>query len=334
MTIGIEQPGLFTTVQDLGRPGLQHAGVTPGGAMDAFALRAANLLVGNPDSAAGLEITLTGPELVFHEAATIAITGADLGVTLEGRTPPPWRAVGVPRGARLRFGAARRGCRAYVAIAGGIDVPAVLGGRGTHVRAAFGGLAGRALERGDVLPVGTRSPLAERIARTLLATDRDVRIAPWGLGHSLVASRAAGLVRMIPGPDFPQLGKESLDALREEPFTLASNSDRMGLRFEGRALHLARHEEQLSAPVAFGTIQLPPDGHPIVLMADRQTTGGYPRLGEVVTVDLGVLAQARPGDEVRFQDISLTDAQRLDRERERDLRQARREIELRHQTDR
>lgn len=331
MSIRVAHPGFFTTVQDLGRYGHQSDGVSPAGAMDVFALRAANMLVGNGDDAAGLEIVLGGPALVFEADTLIALAGGDLGAHISGRSIAPWRPVLAPRGAELTFLGARAGCRAYLAVGGGLDVPAVLGSRSTYTRAGFGGYRGRPLERGDVLPLLEPDVLSQKIFAHLLPGESGPGIARWGLGQSLrPAYSGAPLVRVIPGAHAVALTDASRTALWRESFRLSPNSDRMGLRLEGPALDLFDRVEVLSEAVAFGTIQLPADGNPIVLMADRQTTGGYPRLGEVASVDLPLLAQLCPGDFVRFRQVSLAEAQALYLDREQDLRQGRREIELRH----
>ena len=271
--------------------------------MDDVALRIANLLVGNADSAAGLEITLDGPVLRLERDATIAIGGADLDARVGDAMLPPWRAVHVPAGTELRFGEPRDGCRAYLAIAGGIDVPPVLGSRGTYVRAAIGGHEGRALRRGDVLPLGTAPA---------------TRVRPRRLAREMQPAYG-DMVRLVAGPQLDALAPGARARLFDAPFTVSARSDRMGFRLDGATLALSAPMELLSAGVAMGTVQLPPDGAPIVLMADRQTTGGYPRLGEVATVDLPSLAQRRPGDVVRFAEVSLAEAQRLYLARERAL---------------
>jgi antagonist of KipI len=321
--------GLQTTVQDLGRPSSQRQGVPAGGAMDRTALRAGNILVGNDEGAAGLEAALIGPTLAFDRPTLIAITGADLVATVEHEPLPAWHAALVQAGAVLRFGAPARGCRAYIALAGGLDVPLLFGSRSTYLRAEFGGLDGRALRAGDALNLGSPSALSREIAASLRATSQ-VSIARWSIG-STVRPRFAddALVRVIPGAHASALSDQSRDQLFAARFRVSASSDRMGYRLEGPPLSLASPIELLSEAVAFGTIQLPPGGAPIVLMADRQTTGGYPRIGEVASIDLPLVAQLKPGDHVRFRPISLRDAQRLYLAREQELAEARLAIALR-----
>jgi antagonist of KipI len=341
----VAHPGALVTVQDRGRPGRQGEGVPAGGAMDEVALRAANPLVGNAEGDAALEIALLGPTLAFDAPALVAVAGADLGAEVDGRALPPWRAARLPRGATLRFRGARAGCHAYLAIAGGVDVPAVLGGRGTLLRAALGGVEGRALRRGDALRWGAPSALAARLAARLAASLGDgdaVAVAPWGAGPSVRPAYApphrVASVRLIAGAHADALAPAARDALfGGGEFRVSPQSDRMGYRLDGPhgadgglpPLALAAPLELLSEGVAFGTVQLPPGGAPIVLMADRQTTGGYPRVGEVATVDLPVVAQLRPGDALRFRAVDVGEAQALYLARERDLAQLARAVALR-----
>lgn len=331
MTIRVEQPGMLTTVQDLGRRGHQQEGVPVGGAMDHLAHRVANVLVGNDDGAATLEITLLGPGLTFSSDTLIAIGGADLGAHAGDVELPPWRAAWLPAATRLEFSASRTGCRAYLAVAGGIDVPVVLGSRSTFVRGAFGGLTGRALRRGDVLPIGQPGMRSQRIGAAVQHDSNMVSLAHWSASRVLrPAYRDSALVHLLSDAHTPLLTNDSREELFSSEFRVARESDRMGFRLEGPALELSEPVELLSEGVAFGTVQLPPGGAPIILMADRQTTGGYPRLGGVPSVDMPLVAQLRPGDRLRFQPISLREAQAMYLARERDLAQARTAIALRH----
>jgi antagonist of KipI len=234
----------------------------------------------------------------------IAVCGADFGVRLDGAVVSPWRAASVSAGATLEMAAAASGCRACIAFRGGIAVPEVLGSRSTYLPGAFGGHEGRALRSGDRLPLGASNTGAPRDHRARL------------LAPSLVPVYS-GTLRVIAGRDAPRLTASGRAHFWGEPFAISPQSDRMGYRLEGPQLELDAQREVLSAGVSMGTIQLPPGGTPILLMADRQTTGGYPVLGHVASVDLGSAAQLRPGDAVRFEEISLGAAQRLYLERER-----------------
>jgi antagonist of KipI len=330
VTIRIVTGGLRTTVQDLGRVGHQSSGVPVGGAMDRIALRIGNMLVGNDDGAAALEAALIGPAIAFEQPALIALTGADLDASINGMPVPAWHPIFVPQRATLRFGQPRVGCHAYVSIAGGIDVPPVFGSRSTYLRASFGGHEGRALRSGDTLQLGAPSPLADHIVRPLRESGAAPVVARWSVGGSLRPQYGDDpTVRVVAGAHIDSLDDEARERFLGATFRVSSSSDRMGYRLEGVELALTAPVELLSEAVAFGTVQLPPGGAPIVLMADRQTTGGYPRIGEVVSVDLPLIAQLKPGDRLRFRLISLDDAQRLYLDREQELAQARFGISLR-----
>ena len=299
MSVRVIRPGLLTTVQDLGRYGHQHEGVSVGGAMDGPALRLANALVGNTEGAAGLEVTIMGPTLEFQDDVVISITGADLSAKLDHHPIPQLRALKVSAGAQLTFGERVNGCRAYIAFRGGIDVPVVLGSRSTYLRARLGGFSGRPLAKGDVIFIGEPESQVRSITPAI------VMPAP---------PRNEVTIRAMRGRHFDQLTTASGAALFSadaDAFRISAQSDRMGYRLEGSAITMQRAVEIVSEPVAFGTVQLPPGGNPIILMADRQTTGGYPRILQVASVDLPLLAQAAPGTRVRFSEISLDEAQSL-----------------------
>jgi antagonist of KipI len=333
VTLRIVGAGLQTTVQDLGRPDHQRDGVPGGGAMDRSALRVGNALVGNDGGAAGLEATLIGPAITFDDPTLIAVTGGDLDPTIDGTPAPMWRAMCVPRGATLRFGRPKVGCRAYVAFAGGIDVPLIFGSRSTYLRAQFGGHEGRALRVGDVLRTEDPSHLSQQIASSVRVEHEDgaLAVASWSAGHTLrMRYSSEPIVRLIAGAHAELLAAPSRTKLFSAVFSISSSSDRMGYRLEGVELPLRGPVELLSEGVAFGTMQLPPDGMPIVLMADRQTTGGYPRIGEVASVDLPLVAQLKPGDRLRFRPVSVDEAQQAYLLHEQDLAQARVAIMLRH----
>ena len=318
MTLEVIRPGLLTTVQDLGRRSHQHEGVPEGGAMDSYAARLANLLLGNDEGAAVLEITLTGPLLRFAHPARVAITGASFDAQLDGEPMAPWRAVRADAGSMLDVRSAHGGCRGYLAIEGGIDVPLVLGSRSTYLPAVFGGLEGRALRAGDRLSSG--SALAAGLQGEGHGAGRAV-------AASLRPSYGTGL-RLIAGEDCPRAGSSEYALLFEHEYRVSDRSDRMGYRLEGASIEAPVAAERLSAPVTMGTLQLPPGGSAILLMADRQTTGGYPVLGQVATVDLGSAAQLRPGQMIRFTEVSTEEAQRLYLERERWLVALRRALAL------
>jgi 5-oxoprolinase (ATP-hydrolysing) subunit C len=286
MTIRVLHGGALTTVQDLGRNGWRHLGVAHAGALDPVQAALANRLVGNAPDTAVLELTLSGPTLEIAQPVRIAICGAMIDARFEDtRTQqhavPCGRPVTLPAGT-LKFGAIRNGLRVWLAVAGGIDVPRVLGSRSTDLRGGFGGIDGRALRAGDTLPLGAHTAIH---ARTMTAPS-------WWIALD-DAALSSSAIRFVP--------RDTLEAhaLTERAWTVDPRSNRQGLRCAGEAMPSA-FAESLSAPVAPGTIQLPPDGQPIVLLADAQTVGGYSRLGHVIAADLPRLAQLRAGDPLRF----------------------------------
>lgn len=311
-------PGLLTTVQDLGRTGLQSRGIGPGGAIDPLSLRMANVLVGNAPGAAALELTIAGPALRLEADALVAIVGAPMDPAIDGAPLSDGRATLVRAGSELVFGQCATGCRAYLAVAGGLDVPEVLGSRSTSLRGHFGGLDGRALRAGDTLGIGAPSPEARRVMARL-STSGARWVADGARLWREVAARPRpdAPLRLMPGAESAALDEASRATLFAAPYRIASRSDRMGCRLDGPALALASRRELTSEAVTWGTVQLPPDGQPIILLADRQTTGGYPVIGHVATVDLPALAQRRPGDPVRFAAVTHAEAERLLLERER-----------------
>ncbi len=295
MEVSVIRAGMLTTVQDLGRTGHRAAGVPLCGAMDSLALRVANFLVGNPENTAGIEFTLAGPELVFSADALVAIGGGEFGAL------PSWKPLEIRAGDTLKIGHAHRGCRGCLAVAGGFTLAPVLGSCSTFLRGGFGGWKGRAFRDGDVLEA------ADVIRRTTGQWHIDERILP--------AYSAAPELRLVPGAQADDFGGEFFST----EFEVSSQSDRMGVRLKGPALTRRTTDGVPSATVVPGTIQVPPDGQPIVLMADAQTIGGYPQIAHVISVDLPLVAQVRPGDTVRFRKVTLAEAHELLLARERTL---------------
>jgi antagonist of KipI len=289
--------GWLTTVQDLGRYGYQQYGVPIAGAMDRFSAIVANRLVGNSDYAAALELTLKGPELQFEENSVIAITGADLSPTINGSSVPLWESVAIQRGSRLSFGTKRAGSRAYLAIAGGIDVPLVLGSRSTHCASETGGFQGRPLKPGDILCGGNPWKLVDRLIGTRLPD----RLLP--------RYERSMTLRIIPGPQQDFFVKQSLAVLTEATYTVSPQSDRMGYRLSGPNIIHKGSMPFISDGTAMGALQVPSDGQPICLMADRQTTGGYPKIAVVISTDLPLAAQLAPGDSITFALCTVAEAQ-------------------------
>lgn len=306
----VVKAGMLTTVQDLGRPGLQEFGVPEGGAMDRLASRLANILVGNPESAAVLECTLRGPVVRFATQVEVAITGA------RPRGLPWGRPFSLAAGETLSLENLEEGARACLAVRGGFEVPAVLGSRAAYLRSGLPGWAGRALAAGDVLPLGAERGVERR-----------------GKGTWFVSSssfhRSGNEVRVMRGPQADRFGPEAWMLLQEGLYRLTSRSDRMGLRFSGPELKRESETELVSQGVAAGTVQVPADGQPIVLMADRQTIGGYPQIATVISVDLPKLAQLLPGAEVRFSLVTTAEARDLAVKRQRELARLRVALEER-----
>ena len=300
------KPGMLSTFQDLGRFGQQHLGVSVAGAMDQRAHRLANVLVGNDPALATLEITLTGPTLRFTKPCCLALCGADLSATLNGQPLVLNRPIVVRAKDELSFGVRQHGTRAYLAVHGGFALEPVLGSTSTYLRSAMGGWHGRALRRDDEIPL--LRPLKNKGLE-------DLAMDLWSLKIYLPAALSEPrqtFVRLIKGQQWDEFTPESCVALLTEPYRISPDSERMGYRLQGASLLMTTPRQMISEGTTFGTIQVPAGGQPIILMADRQTTGGYPKMAYVASVDLPRLAQMGPGDIVSFKAISLEQAQALD----------------------
>jgi antagonist of KipI len=284
--------GPLTTVQDLGRNGHLRVGIPPSGPMDRDAFVLANRLVGNSDGAAGLECTLMGPRLELSDARWVAVTGADVPVMVDGAEQPTWAAFPVRRGGVLKIGAARSGVRAYVAIAGGLDTPPVLGSRATYLRGALGGINGRALRKNDTLPLGAAAVAGARRVRP-------DRIPTYGGEPALDT---------ILGPQDDRFSASGIAALFDGPYEMLPQSDRMGARFKGARIEHTRGHDIISDGIAPGAIQVIGDGQPIVLLVDRQTAGGYTKIGAVCSYEIGRVGQLKPGQRLRFRRVTVTEA--------------------------
>lgn len=293
--IFVERPGLQTTVQDLGRWGFQAFGVSVSGAMDCGAHRLANALVGNARGAASLEVTLVGPSLLFDDDRVVAVAGAEFDITVDRQSLPMNAPVVVRAGDRVTFGRRRSGARAYLAVSGGVDTPPVFGSRSTHVPGRMGGFEGRPLASGDRIPIGPRSARSfparqKRSPATAAFVERPSRL------------------RFVAGHHLGRFAPESLAELAGSQFVVAKDSNRMGYRLDGPALGPRGGADIISEATPIGLLQVPASGQPILLMADRQTSGGYAQLGVVITADLGIAAQLAPGDTVSFGMCSQADA--------------------------
>ena len=291
--IKVINAGLMTTVQDNGRWGYQAFGMPVAGAMDRLAFKVANLLLGNDENEAALEFTMMGGEYEFTGAALVAITGADMSVTLDGQPVENWSSFEVSAGSKLNFAFAKSGCRAYLAVKGGLDLPLVLGSRATYTRAKVGGLEGRALKVGDVINFLGKATGGK----------------PVKLAEEFIPQMPNEVsIRALLGPQDEDFTAAGISTLFADVYTITNEADRMGYRMEGAVIEHATKPDIVSDALCQGAIQVPGHGMPIVMMADRQTTGGYTKIGSVISSDLRILAQAKPGDKVRFVQVSDEEA--------------------------
>jgi antagonist of KipI len=310
MNVIVERAGFLTSVQDLGRTGYREFGVSSGGALDSFGLRVANLLVGNDEGAAGLEITLGGLQLRFEDERLVAWCGGEFDVRIGSKALPVGHAAHMQAGERLKFGRPQIGCRSWLAVSGGIDVPRTLGSDSTDLRAGFGGYQGRTLRDRDILSLHAWP------GSSIPATGVSSRTAP----HDWVSpAKPRPILRFIRGVDWPRFDDLTIQRFTDHEFVVSPDSDRMGVRLDGPELKRADEGDLISEAVAPGTIQVPPSGKPILLLGDCQTIGGYPKIANVIAVDLDIAAQLRAGDQVHFSEVSMADAHRLLLERERQL---------------
>jgi biotin-dependent carboxylase-like uncharacterized protein len=300
--VTVVKPGMLTTVQDLGRRGYQGVGVPVAGAMDLYSHRLANQMLGNDPSAAALEITLLGPELVVEGDLTCATTGADISLTVDGKPAPMNEPFRVRSGARLRWGTRIAGARQTFAVAGGFDVAATLGSRATHLASRMGPFGGRALRAGDVLPVGN-APGGRALA-----------------GHALDIPAGGAHLRVLPAVHRDRFTDDAWGLLVHARFTVSPQSNRMGYRLDGPLLDHLRGADILSEAMPYGAIQVPSSGQPILLLADRATTGGYATIANVISADLPIAGQLAPGDWVQFDPVNREDAIAALRRREAALR--------------
>ncbi len=299
----VQDAGPLTTVQDLGRFGHLRVGIPTSGPMDHEAFVLANRLVGNPDNAAGLECTLIGPRVEFTDDRLVAVTGAAMTPTLNGDAVPAWQGLRVKAGDVLRLAAAKSGVRAYLAVAGGLETPLILGSRSTYVRGRLGGVEGRALRRGDRLPLGSVSAARPR------------RVRP----DRIPAYPGDAELAVVLGPQDDRFTAAGIAAFLEGPYEMLPQSDRMGARLKGPFIEHTRGHDIVSDGVPMGGIQVIGEGQPIVLLADRQSAGGYTKIGTVCSFDLGRIAQVKPGGRLRFHRVTVTEAHAMLRDRRRTL---------------
>ena len=296
MSILVLNKGWLATVQDLGRPGYAQYGINRSGAMDPLALQVGNFLVGNEGSAAALEICFPASGFLFLESTLMVLAGADFGARISGKTIRPYQPVWVAAGTELHFQHKHWGHYAYLCVQGGFDLKPWLNSQSTNLKATQGGWQGRGLQKGDVLPFKKAAPSIEK----------ETKIASYYV--DLAPFYNSKTIRFIPGQHFGALTQQSQAQLSTQNWQITPASDRMGYRLAGEKIELIQEESLLSAGLSRGSIQLPPNGQPIVLMADHQTTGGYPILGQVIQADWSKLAQKGPGQNVQFQPTTLADA--------------------------
>ena len=295
MSITVLNPGLLTTIQDQGRIGYQQFGVSVSGVMDPRSASLANILVGNDEKEAVLECTMMGPHLQFNQANCIAITGGDLMPTLDGKPIPNYTAVKVEAGQVLKFTMPKTGCRAFIAFAGGLDIPEVMGSRSTYMKAKIGGVEGRKLAKDDV--IGFRAPKAE------------LKNMNFRSMASEFVPRKEYTVRVVLGPQDDYFTDAGIQTFLSEVYSVTAEFDRMGCRLEGAVIQHKEGGDIISDGIAFGAIQVPSSGQPIIMLGDRQTTGGYTKIANVISADFRILAQLKQGDKVRFEKVSVKAAQ-------------------------
>jgi biotin-dependent carboxylase-like uncharacterized protein len=306
MPIRVKNPGMFSTIQDLGRYGCTHLGISPAGAADRLSLRIANLLVGNRENAPALEMTLLGATLEFEERRIVALAGADCDARVGTTSVRLGEAVEVPPGGVLKCGGMKTGARSYLAVQGGFDVPAVMGSAATDVRGRFGGFEGRRLKAGDLLPVQDGRSAGTR------------KLKP----DALDAVYRHDTVRVTRGAQQEWFGPEAFEVLFSSPYSISDQSDRTGLRLTGEPLRPREQSQLLTDGIPLGAMQVPQDGQPIILFVDQQTTGGYPKIVNVIMADMHHVGQLRPHEQVRFQEVSIPQAIMLLKEQERWLQNA------------
>jgi antagonist of KipI len=305
MAIRVQDPGLLTTVQDLGRHGYSHLGISCGGAADSLAMRIANLLVGNAENAATLEMTLAGARLEFDEESVVALTGGECDCRIGGKTMPMWQAVRVPAREILGCGGLKMGARLYLATQGRLDVRPIMGSSSTNMAGHFGGLDGRGLRKDDLL--GVRRGPNSRV-RTLKPGAVDGLYSP-------------GPIRVTRGAQYDWFGPEAFDKLFSCPYTVSEQSNRSGLRLKGESISPRIRSQLLTEGVSLGAIQVPQDEQPMILFVDQQTTGGYPKIANVISADMHRVGQLRPREQVRFTEVAIPEAICLLREQEEWLKQ-------------
>lgn len=313
MSIHINKSGLLDTLQDEGRYGYQHLGVNPGGAMDRIAMHIANALVGNQPNETVLEMHFPAAEILFKETLLIALAGADFSATINGKELPILHPVLISKGSILAFGKRKNGARVYLSVQGGFTADTWLNSTSTNTKVNAGGFQGRALQKNDQLLLNNPG------AFSFVFTDHAFEVLPWKAKTAELYTTNS--IRFIAGAEFGNLHNQSIVVMKTQVYTISRDSDRMGYRLQAEPLPTLSHQEMISTAVTRGTIQLLPNGQLIILMADHQTTGGYPRIGHVITVDLPILAQMQAGETFQLQEINPEQSEDLFFEQEMNLQQ-------------
>lgn len=314
MSLKIVKAGVLDTIQDLGRSGFQHLGINPTGAMDKYAVAIANMLVGNNRNEAVLEMHFPAPVILFEETALVALCGADFNATVGGEPVPAYQPLLINKNSVLQFHFPNKKSRCYLSFHGGIKLNKWLSSASTHLQAESGGLNGNKLKKGDAID------LNRLISSTAITGNKDFRILPWRASEEFDSSIMDDIL-VLPGSEWDWMDETHKNIFLENSFTLSAQSDRMGFRLSGALLHTISNQELVSSPVCFGTIQLLPDGQLIILMADHQTTGGYPRIGTVISACHSRLAQMKSGDKIRFKQVNRQTAEYLFLKQQRHLLQ-------------
>ena len=304
MTLTVISPGPLSTIQDAGRFGYMNTGFSPSGAMDTYSMRVANLLVGNSPDDGVIEMTLMGMSVTFDCTSVIALTGADMSPKLNGADIPMYTSVEVNAGDTLTLGVANAGMRSYLAIAGGFDIPLVMGSMSTNLKCAIGGFNGRKLQAGDVIPLRHSIPLSV-IGRRSTAPKNSY-------GNTIT-------LRVLLGPQDDYFTDDGINTFLSTEYTVSAKSDRMGIRLDGTAVENKNGVDIISDGIATGSVQIPSSGTPIIMMADRQTTGGYAKIATVISSDLKLIAQARAGDKIKFEAVDEKTALKAIKKERREL---------------
>jgi antagonist of KipI len=312
---------MLATIQDRGRPGFQAFGIPLSGAMDEWAIRTGNIICGNAETEASIEFTLHGAELLVEQDTMLAFCGSGSRVLIDDEEIGFGKIVRVKAYTLLRLLPSNKGYRTYLSIAGGFKVPEIMKSKSTYSPAKLGGVEGKPLQPGTVIEYDSKEcPCFSKIKDSLPLRDRNFNIAHWGITSIHSPNYENKDIRVIPGPEWNCFSSESQARLFQSSFVLSEQSNRMGYRFQGQILAKTNYREILSTAVSRGTLQVTHDGNLVLLMADAQTTGGYPRIGQVSMVDLPICAQLRPGDSIRFIPISIEEAEKLYLDREKELK--------------